>query len=134
MNIIAFILIDHEYILVARDTGDKAFSGGVSVYHASGAVAIGIHVPCMRGEIFWRHLVVCDFYISGLLLRVGCGGREGRLACRPVVGSRLVKVPLVHGHGLWWVLSDSRGSLTGSSCEVSRGYGVTPYGENRLAW
>jgi hypothetical protein len=52
VNIIAVVLINHEYILVARYTGDKEFSGGVSVYHASGAVAIGIHVPCACGALF----------------------------------------------------------------------------------
>jgi hypothetical protein len=58
MNIVAVVLINHEYILVARYTGDKEFSGGVSVYHASGAVTISIHVPCAGGAIFWWHNVI----------------------------------------------------------------------------
>jgi hypothetical protein len=129
VNIIAVVLVDHKYIVVARDTGDKEFSGGVSVYHASGAVEIVIHVMCSRGGIFWRRHVVCDLYISGLLLRVGRGGRKGWMVCQPNVSSHLVQVPLVHGHGLRWVLADSGGSQTGSSCEVSGVYGVTPCGE-----
>jgi hypothetical protein len=110
MNIIAIVLIDHEYILVAKDTGDKAFSGGVSVYHASCTVAIGVHVSCACGDLFWRRHFICDLCISGWLLSVGRGGRDGQMTCRPDVSSQLVQVTLLHGHGLWWVLEDGGGS------------------------
>jgi hypothetical protein len=129
VNIVAVVLINHEHILVARYTGDKEFPGGVSVYHASGAVAVVIHVPCVGGALFWWRHVICDLYISGWLLHVGRGGREGRLASRPDVSPHLVQVPLLHGYGLWWVLADSGGSETGPSRQVSGVYGVTTCGE-----
>jgi hypothetical protein len=88
-------------MLVSRYTGDNNFSDGVSVYHASGAVTIGIHMPCACGALFWRRQIICDLCISGWLLHVGRGGREVRLACRPDVSLHLVQVPLVHGYGLW---------------------------------
>jgi hypothetical protein len=115
--------------LVGRYNGDAEFSGGVSVYHASGAVTVSIHVPCAGSYLFWWRHIICDLCISGWLLHVGRGGRKGWLACRPDASSHLVQVPLVYRYGLWWVLADSGGSETGPIHEVSGVYGVTPCGE-----
>jgi hypothetical protein len=73
VNIVAVVFINHEDILVARYTGDKKFYGGVSVYHASGAVTVGIDVPCAGGALFWWRYIICNVCISGWLLHVGRG-------------------------------------------------------------
>jgi hypothetical protein len=107
VNVVAVVFINHKDTLVARYTGDKGFSGGVSVYHASGAVAAGIDVTCAGGALFWWRYVICNVCISGWLLHVGRG-----VACRPDVSSHLAQVPLVHVYVSWWVLADSGGSET----------------------
>jgi hypothetical protein len=85
VNAVAVVFINHEDILIARYTGDKEFSGGVSVDRVSGAVTVDIDVPCVGGALRrWRY-VIRDICISGWLLHI----RRGE-ARRPDVGSHLI--------------------------------------------
>jgi hypothetical protein len=73
VNVVDVVFINHEDILVARDTGDNEFSGRVSVDHASGAVTVGIDVACAGGGVCrWRY-VIHDLCISGWLLHIRRG-------------------------------------------------------------
>jgi hypothetical protein len=85
VNVVAVVIINHKDILVARDTGDTNFSGWVSVDHASGAVTVGIDVPCAGGAVSrWRY-IIHDICISGWLLHIRRGDSR-----RPDVGSHLI--------------------------------------------
>jgi hypothetical protein len=73
VNVVAVLFINHKDILVAIYIGDKAFSGGVSVYHSSGAVTVGIYVLCAGGALCWWRFVIRDICSSDWLLHIRCG-------------------------------------------------------------
>jgi hypothetical protein len=121
IDVIVIVLIYDEYILVPGDAGREELSYWIGVHHAGGALAICIDGARAEGGGLWRRGVVIGIWVDGW-------ERESWLS-RAGVHVNLVKVTLVHGHGLRWIFANCGGCEAGPCGKMSSVDDGAPHGE-----